>query len=81
MNEDDVALGREIAAARVRAGLTQADAALRIGIARSALANYEKGARSPTWGTLKQIARALGTQGWRLTRGAEDVVDGDQREE
>jgi transcriptional regulator with XRE-family HTH domain len=53
------ALGRELAAARVRKGWTQKRAAAEAGVGTSALRNYELGLRSPTVAQLVLLARTL----------------------
>ena len=49
---------------RMRAGLTQAQLATRIGTSQPTIARLEKGldVRTPRWDTLQRIARALGRQ-------------------
>lgn len=45
---------------RINAGLTQAQLAERIGVAKSTYCNWEQGAREPNVLKLKAIAKALG---------------------
>ena len=47
-------------AARVNAGLTQADAASQLGVSVQTLVNYEKNRKSPTILTAKKIALLYG---------------------
>lgn len=54
------ALGRKLTEARNAIGLTQAEAAKRIGIPQSTYSGYETGTRKVTLTTLKQIAAAYG---------------------
>lgn len=54
------ALGRKLTEARNALGLTQAEAAKRIGIPQSTYSGYETGTRKVTLTTLKQIATAYG---------------------
>ena len=42
-------------AARVNAGLSQSDAAIKIGISKSTLCNYEKGVTIPDWNVARKI--------------------------
>lgn len=55
-------LGAAIRAARRRAGLTQAEAAIRAGTSQTAIAAYEKGRKTPTLATLDRIASAVGAK-------------------
>ena len=52
-------LGDAIREARLRAGLTQTEAAERAATARSNLAAYESGAKTPGPGTAERILRAM----------------------
>lgn len=49
-----------IAAARVAAGLTQADLSRRLGIGTATLQRWESGQTSPSTAKLKSLAEALG---------------------
>jgi len=51
-------LARELISARVRAGLTQAELAERMGTTQSAIARLESGAQLPSVSTLLKFARA-----------------------
>lgn len=51
-------LARELIAARVRAGLTQAEVAERMGTTQSAVARLESGAQMPSVKTLLKFAQA-----------------------
>lgn len=53
-------MGEKLKAARLAAGLTQAQLAERLGIPQSSIARYEAGAREPLASTLKSMAEALG---------------------
>lgn len=55
-NEFDLA--RELIAARVRAGLTQAEVAERMGTKQSVVARLESGAQMPSVNTLLKFAKA-----------------------
>lgn len=54
----EVDLARELIAARVRAGLTQAEVAERMGTTQSVVARLESGARMPSVNTLLKFAKA-----------------------
>jgi DNA-binding XRE family transcriptional regulator len=56
--DEEFALARELIAARVRAGLTQAELAQRMGTTQSAIARLESGARLPSVKTLLRFAKA-----------------------
>ncbi len=55
-------LARELIAARVRAGLTQAQLAERMGTTQSAVARMEGGRRLPSMKTLLRYAAATGSR-------------------
>ena len=55
-------LARELIAARVRAGLTQAELAKRMGTTQSAVARIEGGRRLPSIKTLLRYAEATGSR-------------------
>ena len=55
-NEFDLA--RELIAARIRAGLTQAEVADRMGTTQSVIARLESGSQMPSVNTLLKFARA-----------------------
>ena len=55
---DEFDLARELIAARVRAGLTQAELAERMGTSQSVIARLESGAQMPSVKTLLKFARA-----------------------
>jgi len=55
---DEFDLARELIAARVRAGLTQAEVAARMGTTQSVVARLESGARMPSVNTLLKFAKA-----------------------
>lgn len=55
-------LARELIAARVRAGLTQAQLARRMGTTQSAIARLESGKRLPSMNTLVRYAKATGAR-------------------
>ena len=57
---DEFDLARELIAARVRAGLTQAELAERMGTTQSAVARIEGGKRLPSVKTLLRYAAATG---------------------
>jgi transcriptional regulator with XRE-family HTH domain len=56
--DEEFGLARELIAARVRAGLTQAELAERMGTTQSAIARLESGARLPSVKTLLRFAKA-----------------------
>jgi predicted transcriptional regulator len=55
---DEFDLARELIAARVRAGLTQAELAERMGTSQSVIARLESGAQMPSVNTLLKFAKA-----------------------
>ncbi len=55
---DGFELARELIAARVRAGLTQAEVAERMGTTQSVVARLESGAQMPSVNTLLKFAKA-----------------------
>jgi ribosome-binding protein aMBF1 (putative translation factor) len=55
---DEFDLARELIAARVRAGLTQAEVAARMGTTQSVVARLESGAQMPSVNTLLKFAKA-----------------------
>ena len=59
---DEFGLARELIAARVRAGLTQAELAERMGTTQSVVARLESGARLPSVKTLLRFAEATGAR-------------------
>ncbi|QWT22818.1 XRE family transcriptional regulator [Subtercola sp. PAMC28395] len=72
---NSVILSSRIAEARTEAGLTQADLAGQIGLARSAVAKIETGLRGVSALELSQIASAVGQRvEWLLTDGPAAVV-------
>jgi len=60
--DEEFALARELIAARVRAGLTQAELAHRMGTTQSAIARLESGAQLPSVKTLLRFAKATGSR-------------------
>lgn len=58
--EPEFALVEEMIAARGPAGLTQADAAARMGTTQSLVARIESGRNPPSLKTLEKYARAVG---------------------
>jgi transcriptional regulator with XRE-family HTH domain len=58
----EYALARELIDARTRAGLTQAELALRMGTTQSAVARMESGRRLPSLATLQRYAAATGAR-------------------
>jgi DNA-binding XRE family transcriptional regulator len=59
--EDEYLLVRELLAARAQAGLTQEEVATSMGTTKSAVSRLEgAGKHSPSVGTLKKYARAVG---------------------
>jgi len=60
--EPDLALGRQVIAARVRAGMTQVQLAQRMDTTEAAIAHLEGGQTSPSLKTLKKLAAVTGSQ-------------------
>jgi predicted transcriptional regulator len=58
----EFALARELIAARVRAGLTQAELAQRMQTTQSAIARLESGAQLPSVKTILRFAEATGSR-------------------
>ena len=58
----EFALRKEIAQARQRAGLSQAELARRMKTRQSAIARLERGGRSPNIKTLRKLAEATGSR-------------------
>jgi DNA-binding XRE family transcriptional regulator len=56
--DEEFNLAKELIAARVRAGLTQAELAQRMGTTQSAIARLESGAQLPSVKTLLRFAKA-----------------------
>ena len=50
----------KIKQARKKAGLTQEELALKLGVSQAMISAYEKGLRNPKWETIRSIANALG---------------------
>lgn len=61
-------IGRNIAHARVSAGLTQQALADKLGTNRTTITQYETEARKPSLDRLQQIATTLGTTVSALTK-------------
>lgn len=59
--EEEYALAAAVIEARVRAGLTQAELAARMGTSQSAIARLEGGAK-PSLRTLEKLAQATGAR-------------------
>lgn len=59
--EPEFALAREVISARVKAKLTQAQVAKRMGTSQSAVARIESG-RSPSLTSLRRYAKAVGSK-------------------
>ncbi|HUY27778.1 MAG TPA: helix-turn-helix transcriptional regulator [Candidatus Binataceae bacterium] len=60
--DEEFNLARELIAARVRAGLTQAQLARRMGTTQSAIARLESGVRLPSVKTLLRFAKATSSR-------------------
>lgn len=56
------AIARELLAARVKAGLTQADVAERMGTSQSAVARLEAGTAAPALRSVQRYAQAVGAR-------------------
>jgi len=61
-------LGRNVRAARQRAGLSQEDLALEAEMKRSYLSDLERGVRNPSVRALGRLAKALGVEAAELLR-------------
>lgn len=72
-------VGRNIRKYRLLRGMSQAELAERAGRKRSAIGNYESGAREPDYDTLTALADALGVTAAALL-GGEARADGDEDE-
>lgn len=55
-------LGRKIRSLRVKAKMSQPDLATALGISIAAVSQYERGKRTPSWGTIKALAKAFQCQ-------------------
>lgn len=69
------ALGREIAAARVRRGMTQRDLAEVSGFSVSGIRNWELGVRTPTVAHLILLARSMNTSAGAMMDAAQKTVE------
>lgn len=58
--EDEFSVAHELIAARVKAGLTQAEVAARMGTTQSVIARMESGRTLPSLRTLSRYAHAVG---------------------
>ena len=58
--EDEFSVAYELIAARVKAGLTQAEVAARMGTTQSVIARMESGRTLPSLRTLSRYAHAVG---------------------
>lgn len=56
-----VNIGKRIKSARQKVGMSQEELAQTIGVTKSTISKYEKGAREPRYDQLQRIAAALGT--------------------
>lgn len=59
--EEEFSLASQLIEARSRAGLTQAEVAVRMGTSQSTIARLESGAAKPSLSTLRRYAKATGT--------------------
>lgn len=64
-------LGRNVRAARRRAGLSQEALALEADMKRSYVSDLERGTRNPSVRAVERLAAALGVPAWELLRGPE----------
>lgn len=60
--EQEFALASAVIGARLRAGLTQAELAERMGTSQSAVARLESGSARPSVATLEKLAHATGSK-------------------
>lgn len=60
--EQEFAFASAVIGARVRAGLTQAQLAERMGTSQSAIARLESGTARPSVATLEKLAKATGSK-------------------
>jgi transcriptional regulator with XRE-family HTH domain len=54
------AMGQQLRARRQALGLSQAALAAKAGVSRVFIEKIEAGTRTPSWGALERLARALG---------------------
>jgi transcriptional regulator with XRE-family HTH domain len=69
---DQVVLGRALRALRDRAGITQGDLAVRIGIDLTYVSHVERGKRGVRWHTVMRFLRALDASLGDLTTAIEN---------
>jgi transcriptional regulator with XRE-family HTH domain len=60
--DEQYALANMLIGARVKAGLSQAELAERMGTSQSAIARLESGTAKPSLSTLQRLAKATGTR-------------------
>jgi transcriptional regulator with XRE-family HTH domain len=60
--DDEFSLASQLIEARVRAGLTQAEVAERMGTSQSTIAHLEGGGAQPSLSTLRRFAKATGAR-------------------
>jgi transcriptional regulator with XRE-family HTH domain len=56
---------------RLKAGLTQEELALEIGVKPSEISHLEAGRRNPKVGTVKRVAKGLDVPAWQIMEQAE----------
>lgn len=70
-----IAVGNRIRAARARAGLTQPEMSVLLGMSFSVVAHWETGRSLPKLGTLEKVANILGTSvEWLMTGDEPDAL-------
>lgn len=65
-------VGKYLRQARVAAGLTQEAVAAKARISREYLSQLERDEKTPTVTVLVRVSVAMGTQGWKILRRAEE---------
>lgn len=78
---DDLPLGRRLAQARQRAGLTQAALGDLVGAPKNSISEWERGLREPRIGVILRIADALGLTVDQLIRGDLEAIAGEVGDE
>lgn len=75
---DPPTIGDRIKSARKRAGLSQADLAMRVGVTQPAVANWESGVHDPRRLMLAKIGEALNVSADWLASGARSAAEADK---
>ena len=72
-------VGNLLAGARLKAGLTQAQLAERLGIRQNMVSDYERGRRTYSDAMAKRLSKTLKVKGERLRYGSEPVAPLDKK--